>query len=575
MSADVATNLTPHALGVCGSCEQLAPAVFCGPCQNSKYCSTCDTQVHKLKNKCGHQRTPLGVKGSVETTEYFCPVHPGKVVEMFCMVCKAVICILCRDFDSRHAGHAVCGLADAAIGVREAVQANTAARADALKDLSNKAKLIEDMAITVASSGRDNARQAINNAFDQLEAVVRSRQAAQRQAVDDAVERHHSMLVDQQDKLKARVEFGVECTEKGNHLVSAPAGELAHGFKSCSRALVSIIESSPVPPEPVCDTAVPFSANYSEVAVGMAVFGDIDGAQSIQVHVTESGTLTLHWIAPSGAWVPPLYRIRLEVVGMAEDSGTGNNKCTGYERTVTEVYTPPSYAESTPCSIDICARDLCGCKVLFSIQGYEGMRCTPWIAAGGPVAIPPVFVRRQFVSNGTAFDREGLLYWIGTAEGTREFENPVERGDIRIHLSSQAKGSSPTSVCASQLPPIGESVFTENEQNACLLVDIGAGRFLRPTAYCLRHDMQSPRGVLRYWMLQGSVEDTDEDEWVTLSTHVNDTSLRAEVGATAIFTLREESTVAYRYFRLVQTGPNSNGKGRLHCCGIDFYGDLC
>ena len=69
-------------------------------------------------------------------------------------------------------------------------------------------------------------------------------------------------------------------------------------------------------------------------------------------------------------------------------------------------------------------------------------------------------------------------------------------------------------------------------------------------------------------MSQGSV---DGFSWTTLRDHVDDQALQGK-GATASWRL--DGPDFYAYFRLVQTGPNSNGHLYLACSGLELYGEV-
>lgn len=559
----------------CDCCEQKVPTAFCGECQNSKYCPSCDADIHSLKNKCSHKRTAIGEKakssGGAPSRTYYCTSHAERHADQFCVDCSQLVCALCRDFGP-HARHVVRHAEEAAVDLRLSLQRDASSAAAALQTLTALAQRSEAAAKAIESSERARGREHISQSFAALEAAARSRQAALKKAVDDSQSHRRRALEEQRDQLRSLIEYGADSCERGALLSSSPALDLASGFKSCSGALEAILSRQALGADPVCDAAVPFSADIGEVETGASTYGVVGGVHSISLDLRPDGSATLRWRTASSGWTPALYRARLEVVDLLVPGHT--RRLIGYERSVTDAFRAPSFAPSTECAVDLVVGDLSGCKVLFSVQGFDGPRVTDWVAAGGAVSMPSAFIRRQLVSSGKPFDNQGLFYHIGTAEHTRPFQNPAETGDIVVLLSSLGAGSAPASVYASPTPNPGESVFTANEQNPCLLVDIGSARRLRPTAYCLRHDVQGPRGVLRSWVLQGNAEDTDEDDWVTLSVHENDTTLTAEAGSVAVFKVSSAGPQGYRYFRIVQTGPNSSGKGRLMCCGLELYGDL-
>lgn len=562
-------------MATCDCCEQRVPAVFCGACQNSNFCSTCDAQIHKLKNKGEHQRSSIGGEnGSAEAKIFCCPVHAGRPQNLYCEDCTALVCVLCRDFD-KHRGHSVRSAQGGAGAVRVALGEAVESVAESVAAATRLGSQVDSMAKQVASDGKTSARREVENHFGALEEAVRTRQSQLRADVDAAVEHRRHALQEQQSRLRALLDHGTESCKEGARLANGPAGDLTHGYKRCNGALQALLAAGPVPATPVCDAAVPFSGDLAEALSCATAHGVIGGANSIQLDLDAAdGSATLRWNTPGGGWVPAMYRVKLALLEGPDGEVGCRSRSAGYERVVADGYSASSSAPETPCAVNVNVRDLCGCRVLFSVQGYDGARCTAWAPAGGPVTMPPAFVRHHLQFSGKAFDENSLFYWIGTAEGTRPFENPAVSGEVSVELSSLGQGSSPASACLSHVAPDGESVFTENEANASMLIDIGEIRLLRPTGYCLRHDTQGSRGVLRNWVLQGSVEDTEEDSWVTLSSHVDDSSLAAQEGATSSFQISDQGLEGYRYFRLVQSGPNSSGKGRLMCCGIDFYGDV-
>ena len=98
-------------------------------------------------------------------------------------------------------------------------------------------------------------------------------------------------------------------------------------------------------------------------------------------------------------------------------------------------------------------------------------------------------------------------------------------------------------------------------------VDLGEGRSLRPNHYCLRHSNNSTQ-KLQNWRLEGS---HDGSTWVALRTHTNDESIALQEMATAAWPV-EGATEAFRHFRILQTGLNSNGNNALMCAGIELHG---
>jgi len=119
----------------------------------------------------------------------------------------------------------------------------------------------------------------------------------------------------------------------------------------------------------------------------------------------------------------------------------------------------------------------------------------------------------------------GVLYYIGTAGGSRPYVNPCESGDIAVEWSSIHNGEVANFV---QHTYSKKWAYTKSEPYTWMLVDLGHRRSLIPTAYSLRHGYNNNRYCLRNWELQGRgnpAADGAEGGWVVLKAHVNNVSL--------------------------------------------------
>ena len=175
----------------------------------------------------------------------------------------------------------------------------------------------------------------------------------------------------------------------------------------------------------------------------------------------------------------------------------------------------------------------------------------------------------------SAFDTNGVLHHIATAGGTQPYANPHT---ARLVVSSASSGIRPdhSSCChpiilVERILATAVCNYTSNEPGSWMAVDLGVGRALTPTRYCLRSDDHG-RIKIRNWELQGS---NDDQEWVTLRKHEGDTSLAAMPMSTADWPIEgPAAATAYRHFRIFQTGPDSRGGQNLTCAGIELYGIL-
>ena len=174
----------------------------------------------------------------------------------------------------------------------------------------------------------------------------------------------------------------------------------------------------------------------------------------------------------------------------------------------------------------------------------------------------------------TPFDTNGVLYHIATAGGTRPYANPHDSGEVIATVSSSP--NLPRSPMFGKLSgfvqhthPSSVIYFVSQGLNPWMAVDLGEGRSLRPTHYCLRSDQHAGH-KLRSWRLEGS---NGGEEWTPLRTHMNDTSLAQTAMSVAGWPI-EGIEGAFRHFRIILAGVSSNGTEMLMCTGIELYGLL-
>jgi hypothetical protein len=182
------------------------------------------------------------------------------------------------------------------------------------------------------------------------------------------------------------------------------------------------------------------------------------------------------------------------------------------------------------------------------------------------------------------FDKNGVLYYLGTKGGTREYQNPHTAGEVVAKMSSIANNNGPEHGAPERF--VQHAVhwgrgmrygagrnLTDDLPNSWMSVDLGEGRTLVPNDYCLRHWEQHSSHALRTWRFEGSI---DGAKWTVLRKHSNDQTIRAEslaVGAWKIESWRDHPH-GFRHFRIVQSGPNSESSNHLICSGIEIYGLL-
>lgn len=197
-------------------------------------------------------------------------------------------------------------------------------------------------------------------------------------------------------------------------------------------------------------------------------------------------------------------------------------------------------------------------------------------------------------------DAEGLFYWLGTVGGTRLWQNPAGRGNIRVFSSGIGFGSLDTLV--------GREICmlrTSNSHESFVGVDLGDGKRFILKGYVLRN-RDATSHCLMSWQVQGS---SDGVNWKTLDERSHCHALRipcaaayfdistsrrgkegqfitetqrnrvmhtagtfGEVRPTSPIMLMSDND-AFQMFRLIQIGTNSSGSFNLVLSGWEFYGE--
>ena len=181
--------------------------------------------------------------------------------------------------------------------------------------------------------------------------------------------------------------------------------------------------------------------------------------------------------------------------------------------------------------------------------------------------LPATFGTHPFAS---PFDTNGVLFHLGTAGGTRAYQNPHNAGAVVASMSSISDGDPSRFVEHTHASPVYN--FTIDVADSWMAVDLKAARLV-PNHYALRSDAQSGNNKLRHWRLEAS---NDGQAWTILRAHSSDASLRDEAMSVAAWPLDAAAVAgrSFRHFRIVQTGANSSGANYLLCAGIELYGVL-
>ena len=102
---------------------------------------------------------------------------------------------------------------------------------------------------------------------------------------------------------------------------------------------------------------------------------------------------------------------------------------------------------------------------------------------------------------------------------------------------------------------------------------------VRLESYTLRHSSQQGRALRSFRVDASNASPPQADaDWTALHTVVNDARLGVAEHSSASWDLLEPAAQAvgeaYRYFRVVKTGPDAQGDDFLHISGIELYGHV-
>ena len=164
----------------------------------------------------------------------------------------------------------------------------------------------------------------------------------------------------------------------------------------------------------------------------------------------------------------------------------------------------------------------------------------------------------------TANQYDGIFNYLGTNGGKQSFQNPT----ITLYPASQSStysaGYEAYKATDHSITTGGGENHTQNYANSWWKVDF-VGRSFLPNYIGIVGRTASGQH-LRNWKVQGSNNDLD---WTDLLIVTN-----AGPGNGTWFTQSILASSTYRYLKILQTGPNSNGQDYLCMGELEFWGYL-
>jgi len=161
-------------------------------------------------------------------------------------------------------------------------------------------------------------------------------------------------------------------------------------------------------------------------------------------------------------------------------------------------------------------------------------------------------------------DTNGAIYFIGSGCGLTAFTNPVKTEKVNVTVSASRSDLNMENFLGNNL---NDSHYVEGTASSPPWFVVHLGNwYVRP--YCYRMKGQSANH-LRNWELQGQ---SASGSWVTLNEHVEDQSFskKDEICIWPLFMVAE----LYNSFRIIMTGPNSDGTFKMNTGGFEVYGQM-
>ena len=173
-------------------------------------------------------------------------------------------------------------------------------------------------------------------------------------------------------------------------------------------------------------------------------------------------------------------------------------------------------------------------------------------------------------------DVHGLFHYLGTRGGAQPWENPCTDGLVTVSSSSLSEQSRS---CTALVHIERRLCCTRDEPHSWFCIDLHRACF-RPSHYTLQ---ATARCAPRHWKLEGS---SDGEQWDVLDEHSDDNTLDVHSGNNTLphstcttHTWSVQPTTSaqgrwHRYFRIQQTGVNSDGNHRFRLFPMELYGEL-
>lgn len=590
----------------CDNCHQADFYYYCEDC-NEHLCIECNQVIHQRGKKSQHNRIDSFSRQPQTKPTHACREHLNEQLSWFCKTCNHVVCNKCCDKSGSHRGHdfVLCsGVLDELKDKVNTKYAEVASKESPTREVlfqleSSLCKLgvqnlktiekppLRDEEVSVSSINYVTTEikthfNTIRKRIDQLEGMYL-------ELAEETAQSKAQLWKNHIERLDSNLTQLSYCSDRREAMfASSTAEEACARYSTVMKSMDELLTQWDVS-ELTCDSWIPVNVRtldvISSVDTSCFVGGPSSPVEVVLVPRQFDDGVEVSWKQSEVDDGKPAVAKYEVVVRMC---GVDRNRTDGLGPYILPVGLSPCSPVSTPLVTATNASLLTSSiqlsdRLSISIKDnlFEGKHVYAIVTAvdangtcsGKGISKQDTLLpkRLRYKSD---FDRNGVLYYIGSAGGTRAYVNPYESGDVGVTWSSVEAGVMEYFVNNQYM---NTRCGTKNVSGSWMMVDLGAARRLCVSHYSLRHDVYYSYiyggHFLRNWVLEGKVDDSANSAWVVLRAHVNDASINRS-GATFSWSINNSGHQTYRYLRIRMTGVNSTGNHNMVCSGIELYGDL-
>lgn len=601
------SNTDTEKTSKCDICVEEEFKYFCDECEKY-FCIECNKDCHKRGQALKHNRYEVYSRQAKQVA-VCCSAHTNHELTFFCKTCNHAICNACVDLNGSHKKHdfILCSsMADTLIASADELISKIALKEGETYETLEKLEMFQYQlgapgvfALSKVNTdelkhitSRELAISKVNHHYESIINHTRLLQKRQIQEIEDIVKMRSDAWTKHAESLHMNLVHLDRCVLTLNELKKTTAKEICANYSHLIQSIHDLDQ------EWICVDITNITSNI-HVSVRNSILVDIDKSCYIGGLPPPSHAAIVLFPPPRPGFeiqfTPSVvenevcevsfYEVEIKMSDVDYVGGESAH-CANISIVPTELEQEKGGGEKDDgdtalhvYSVVATASEQLGLSnndpVFFGrdiyalVRAVDGNGSRSEACASNRVQVPEYSHRPMRLTYVSDFDKNGALYFIGTAGGTRAYINPHVSGDVVVTWSSKYAGEYHYFV-ENEYNKL--ACATNNSTNAYMMVDLGASRRIALNYYSLRHDNYA-HWYRRHWNLEGKIDDSKDSTWTIIKEHVMDTSIN-QPGGTASWPIVNPTHESYRYIRVRTTGKDSDGYTSLRCCGIELYGEL-